>query len=69
MSSHKAVLRCAPPTPVALTYGVSKEPAIVRRMEQSVVCRHVQHACLDGEQHRGADLSVEGASKGVLLEL
>jgi hypothetical protein len=68
-SSHKAVLRCPPPTPVALTYGVSKEPAIVRRMAQSVVCRHVQHACRDAEQHRGAHLSVEGASKGFLLEL
>jgi hypothetical protein len=41
----------------------------MRRMEQSVVCRHVQHACRDGEQHRVAHLSVEGASKGVLLEL
>jgi len=69
-SSHTAVLRCPPPPfPVAVTYGVSKETAIVRRMAQFVVCRHVQHACSDGEQHRGAHLSVEGASKGVLLEL
>jgi hypothetical protein len=52
-----------------LTYGVSKQPGVAGRTEQSLLSCHVQHQCFNDEPHFGAQFPVEGSPKTVLLEL
>jgi hypothetical protein len=52
-----------------LTYGVSKQPGVAGRTEQSLLGCHVQHQCFNGDSRLGAQFPMEGSPEAVLLEL